>query len=187
VTNKQYHECVKAGICDEPLDLGINCTYLYATARSAPDYPINCVSLRHAQQFAHYAGASLPTDIEWLHAASSGGQHFTLPNGLSYASQQNFVLCDQRPCKTYSAKVCVHAKGNSVQGVCDLIGNVAEYVKPTLLAEGEGSVMGGGFQDPLKSASVYYRSRVQGDDQTLDKGIRLVVPGYYGVGYTSVK
>ena len=91
------------------------------------DHPAHSLSWFDLQRYAEWAGVRLLTESEWEYVAKSQGESITYPWGdespdCSYAS---FSRCE--PSNT--SKVCAKPKGNSSQGLCDLGGNVIEWVQ----------------------------------------------------------
>jgi iron(II)-dependent oxidoreductase len=128
VTVAQYRLCMAAGKCGAPARPdGYNCNL------GQPDreqHPINCVSWDQAQAFAAFAGGRLPSESEWEFAATSGGKDQPWPWGGGAIEPQHAVAAlartDADPQST--APVCSKPAGNSAQGLCDLMGNVSEWV-----------------------------------------------------------
>ena len=86
VTVAQYRDCVDAGVCFLPAaheawtsgseSCLTDATWL-RTDEASRSMPINCLSRGHAERFANWVGARLPSAEEWLHAATSEGAHTT--------------------------------------------------------------------------------------------------------------
>jgi formylglycine-generating enzyme required for sulfatase activity len=149
VTVGQYRKCVDAGACTAP-DTGGSCD----GDSGREDHPVNCVDWHQAQAFAVWAGGRLPTEAEWEYAARSGGQSWTYPWGNESATCSRAVMkegttgCGQE--RTWP--VCSKPEGNSTQGVCDLSGNVWEWVQDTYQetykgAPGDGTAWETGASD----------------------------------------
>lgn len=133
VTAAQYHHCVEAGACTRPKE-GQGCVTL--TAHSAR--PINCVSWKQAREFAEWIGARLPTEIEWAYAAQ-GDQARSHPWGEARVDCSRAVILGnaQNADETDQGEgcgegephvVCSRPQGNSPEGLCDLVGNLWEWV-----------------------------------------------------------
>ena len=130
VTVGQYRACVNAGACDEPPTGNSNKYNWSANAAGLENHPINGVSWINARQFASWVGARLPSESEWEFAARSQGQDITYPwgNEAPDCERVNFGGCDGDD-GADTSRVCTHGAGSSAQGVCDLGGNVWEWVE----------------------------------------------------------
>lgn len=129
ITVDQYAKCVKAGVCKE-MNFEQNkdenkCNYGWWRHG---EHPMNCVDWFGADTFCKWAGGRLPTDKEWYAEASAGGTR-KYPWGESDVSCQ-FAVIDQGGigCNEKSTwPVCSKEAGNSVNGLCDMAGNVWEW------------------------------------------------------------
>lgn len=124
VTVTQYAECVKAGKCEEPPEA---CNWGDPERRQ---YPVNCVHWGNAVQYAKFAatrpgteGARLPTEAEWEYAATSAGKEPEHPWG------NREMTCDRETGNCGTAQVCSRPEGNTEQGLCDMIGNLYQWVQ----------------------------------------------------------
>jgi len=127
VTVAQYEDCVVAGDCSEP-NLGAYCNW---DEVGYEDHPVNCVDWYQADDFCEWIGGRLPSESEWEYAARSGGQQIVYPWGDQVASCYYAVMDDGGVgCGTDRTwEVCSKITGHSDQGLCDLAGNVAEWVQ----------------------------------------------------------
>ena len=134
VTVAQYRACLEAGACPayrEALSCNLN-------HDDRDDHPINCVKWSDAQAFAAWAGGRLPTEAEWEYAARSGGQEQDYPWGDERPTCDRAIMVEPLidpdmatpGCDRGTAwPVCSRPQGHSDQGVCDLVGNVYEWVE----------------------------------------------------------
>ena len=121
----QYKVCVEADVCRAPTSeasayqMGLN------------DHPVNGVTWEDAKAFADFVGARLPSEAEWEYAARSGGQEITYPWGndepdcdrVNYAYDGAFDSCVGT-----TTPVCSYPMGNTAQGLCDMVGNLKEWL-----------------------------------------------------------
>ena len=135
ITVNQYRACVDAGACNEPrCDVNTDeflfsepCNYAYGR----DDHPVNFVTWRDLRIFGAWVGADLPTEAQWEFAARGGGRDQLYPWGddrlncdqIATAGPESIGLCPHS-----TSGVCMFPESHSSQGVCDLSGNVFEFV-----------------------------------------------------------
>ncbi len=131
ITVGQYQKCIDVGECSVP-DRGYHCN-LDDDEGQGPNTPMNCVSWQQARTFAKWVGGDLPSESQWLYVAISQGKNIQYPWGnepdlscdLAVISKKNYEFaCGHRR----SWEVCSKTLGNTQQGVCDMLGNVREWV-----------------------------------------------------------
>ncbi|MBI5243582.1 MAG: formylglycine-generating enzyme family protein [Elusimicrobia bacterium] len=116
VTNKQYRACVEAGACAPP-----------SSYEGGDDQPVVNVDWNKAKAFSEWVGGRLPTEAEWEYAARSAGKDRKYPWGDGDATCERAVISG---CSSGKAEpVCSKPRGNTQQGLCDMAGNVWEWVQ----------------------------------------------------------
>ena len=196
ITVAQYRACVEAGACQKPGG-GYYCNW---GKEDRDNHPINCVTWHQAVVFCKWAGGRLPTEAEWEYAArGNDGRRF--PWGNQEATCQYAAMCDGETKEgtgtTYSGcgkdstwPVCSKPAGNSKDGLCDMAGNVWEWVSdwygdypaapqkdPKGPTKGELKVLRGGSWDSIpKNCQSAVRNGYLPDVQNYDAGFRLVRP-----------
>jgi formylglycine-generating enzyme required for sulfatase activity len=199
VTVEQYAECVMKGRCTAP-KAGGSCNWGVAGRQL---HPVNCVNWDQSNQYAKFKGARLPSEAEWEYAATSGGRNQKYPWGNDEATCDNTVMYGNGGlgCGNESTMpVCSKPAGNTAQGLCDMAGNVWQWVQDIYhdSYKGVGSAFEGmGFRRVTRGGSFKSSSDVLRADfrfnsdpgvHYIDIGFRLVkskvVPGVVpGPGY----
>ena len=154
VTVDQYRACVDEGDCTAP-NSGYDCNW------DKPDrgsHPINCVDWDQAQAFATWAGGRLPSEAEWEYAARSGGQDWKYPWGDEGATCARAVMADDMGAgcgRDSTWPVCSKPSGNTTDGLCDMAGNVWEWVQDGHHHNYDGAPTdGSAWEPPTASARV---------------------------------
>ncbi|MBN2496794.1 MAG: formylglycine-generating enzyme family protein [Deltaproteobacteria bacterium] len=137
VTAAAYGRCVSAGRCTPP-EIAEGCNW---GKRGRQDHPVNCVSWQQADAYCRFAGGRLPTEAEW-EKACRGTDDRIYPWGPEPADCERAVMVStESGCGAQRTfPVCSHPAGNSPYGLCDMAGNVWEWVAdwyaPTVYAQG---------------------------------------------------
>jgi len=138
VTVEQYEECVIKGKC-EAAATGYYCNWGQKDRRR---HPINCVNWKDANDFAAFKGARLPSEAEYEYAATSKGKNQPYPWGKDEATCEKAVMHGNGGYGCGSdgtMPVCSKPKGNTEQGLCDMVGNVWQWVGDTWHASYAGA------------------------------------------------
>ena len=128
-TVRLYQRCVTAGTCTPPRSEEDDRKCNWGDVDRV-GHPVNCVDWKQAADFCQWVGARLPTESEWYAEASAAGTR-DFPWGDTYPSCDQAVFtrrgggCGLR---LTTAPGCSRPLGNSVSGLCDMAGNVWEWV-----------------------------------------------------------
>jgi formylglycine-generating enzyme required for sulfatase activity len=132
VTVSMYKSCVEAGYCTMPnCPQGpLTCNYVDPMRQ---DHPVTYVNWVQIMKFATWMGARLPTEAEWEYAARSQGTQSIYPWGdeePSNCNLANVYMEEYSLCHIAATKpVCASEDGNTAQGLCDMAGNVYEWLQ----------------------------------------------------------
>ena len=122
VTNLQYAQCVRAGIC-----FGAGSSVEKSNEKI--DHPVSSVSWEEAQAYCAYAGGRLPSEAEWEKAARGGLEAMPYPWGNSdpicQSGADHGALSSD--CNLKDALPVGSFQPNGF-GVYDMAGNVWEWV-----------------------------------------------------------
>ena len=184
VTVGQYSECVYRGACKAPYTRHSDkCNWGKPERRF---YPINCVNWVMAEAYAKFVGARLPSESQWEYAARSAGKNLKYPWGNEKPTDDKAVICvknDLRFCGT-TMPVCSKPAGNTKQGLCDMAGNVEEWIDDQFessyeYAHGDGSASYGSGMPGSESYTTVVRG---GSYYSVPHDYRLQTAGrFHGV------
>lgn len=129
ITVAQFRECVSAGACTEPDEGG---EYENWHQPGFENHPVNAVDFFQARSFCNWIGGDLPSESIWEYAARSGGKAQTYPWGNDIADCEKAIMDNAVQVDGCGTKrtwpVCSRPTGNTRQGLCDMAGNVWEWV-----------------------------------------------------------
>lgn len=139
VTFKQYEACVRAGACTPAHADDGQCRAdehhrgprKLAEVFRGPNHPVVCVTREQARTFARWAGGRLPSEAEWEFAARSRGKVRAYPWGDEPPTCERAVMKDlYAGCNRHATwPVCSRPRGNTEQGLCDMTGEVWEWME----------------------------------------------------------
>jgi sulfatase modifying factor 1 len=149
------------------------CTYGKAALAS---HPINCLLQSQAAQFCAWAGGRLPTEVEWLNGAGIQ-QLRRYPWGPEPLSCERAIWGGGREnpdgCGTDSTwPVCSKPKGNSPEGLCDMIGNVKEWTSTRRNEDYYVLLLGGWFTENRNELTLDYSNWYLPTARNFDFGVR---------------
>jgi len=132
VTVGAYTGCVRAGSCTPPDMSGFYCNqYDVPHWDLDADLPIVCIGTEQAAAFCSFLGARLPFESEWEFAMRNGGEDVLFPWGADAISCDHAIVsgsqdsgCDRRE----PWPGCSRDDDRTSAGICDLAGNVREFV-----------------------------------------------------------
>lgn len=131
VTMEQYAVCSNSGGCDDPISVleDPGCTWGTGSDQSRP---VNCVTWYQARDFCEWAGGRLPSEAEWEYAARGMGQDAIFPWGNEEIDCGHAVMVEAGVggCGTGTTwSVCSLPGGHTPEGLCDMSGNVHEWIE----------------------------------------------------------
>ncbi len=160
VTAGQYAACVDAKQCSatdvrRPSESSDDTLCNFARRL---DHPMNCVTHTEATTFCGWLGGALPTRAQWRLAATQDEPPIPrlYPWGAADPSCDATVMKDARGAacgKSSTWAACEHAGDRTANGLCDVGGNVREWVAdvPPKVADTLGptgrALVGGAFDD----------------------------------------
>ena len=188
VTVAQYERCIEEGPCTYP-ERTEDCNF----GRDGYDrHPVNCVTRAQARLFGRWVRGRLPSEAEWEYVALSLGKTRGYPWGEETPTCRHATLnLGGEGCGAGSAQpACVSYLGYSQQGVCDLAGNVWEWMADDFLRdpdrvpldgtpystdkEVKGVRRGGGWTSTIPDLSPQRRSSIHPETASPELGFRVV-------------
>jgi sulfatase modifying factor 1 len=138
VTVGEYRICVQSGNCLTPIDsiTSQSCNWT-PMAHQKENHPMNCINWQEARTYANWAGGDLLSETQWEYVATAQGIEQIYPWGNALPTCDlanhmaniagNYAFCINPP-NGGTLPVCSLREGNTAQGVCDMAGNVWEWV-----------------------------------------------------------
>jgi len=143
VTRKQYMQCVVAGFCTRPSNVGRVSGYV-------DDEPVFGVDWNQAAIYSKWVGGRLPSEAEWEYAARSAGKDYKYPWGNEDPTCDRAVTIGCAKNKAPAPDpVCSTPLGNSEQGLCDMAGDAWEWVQDLYHNSYDRSSVNGGAWEAL--------------------------------------
>jgi len=168
ITVRAYRACVEAAACTPPGNAE-GCSGL---APAHDIVPVTCIDGFQARVYCRWIGGHLPTPEEWQSAATDVGRR-AWPWGDEAPTCDRAVMSDAKGpgCGTKGPfPVCSHPAGASAEGLCDLVGNVAEWTDGT---DGADQIfLGGGWRDPADLLDIGMRGLRAATESDADLGFR---------------
>jgi formylglycine-generating enzyme required for sulfatase activity len=132
ITVFQYNDCFADGECTTP-NTSEGCNWGVA---GRGNHPVNCVDVFQAETYCSWLGGRLPSESEWEYAARAGGLDIEYPWGddtpscdlAIMAALIDDVVVESCGEGEITWPVCSKPPGNTEQGLCDMAGNVWEWV-----------------------------------------------------------
>lgn len=151
ITVGQYRACVDAGVCSEP-DSIADCNWPYVERAS---HPVNCVDFVQATTYCAWVNARLPSDAEWLEAATWGGASKTPWGGDVIGCDRVVHAHDGPGCGIRTTwPVCSKPSGSTPAGHCDLLGGVFEWTTSVPESQPTWRIIEGGSWVTSRAAMV---------------------------------
>jgi formylglycine-generating enzyme required for sulfatase activity len=135
----QFKECVNAEACSDDYFSEYESEMSYPHCNLGRlwygHHPMNCVNLQAAREYCAFKEARLPTEAEWEFAARSRGRDRLYPWGdeeptCELTVFQEISSVEEAGCSMNDAwPICSKPLGNTEQGLCDMAGNVWEWVE----------------------------------------------------------
>ena len=139
VTVDQYGACMSAGKCD-PIGVEVDCGNLGTANYLTPgneQHPMNCMNWFQSDQYCKWVGKELCTEAQWEKGArggceKNGGPSNCMGQSRMYPWGNDTPTCDlaaMTGCHPGTQVRCSSSPvGDSPYGLCDMAGNVEEWV-----------------------------------------------------------
>lgn len=126
VTNREYRDCVAAGVCPVPRRFDAPGRKSYFDNPEFDLFPVMYVSWWNALTYCQWVGKRLPTEAEWEKAARGPIDTRPWPWGIEgpTCERANFSV----RCSARTDQVGSHPTGASPYGAMDMAGNMFEWV-----------------------------------------------------------
>jgi formylglycine-generating enzyme required for sulfatase activity len=160
VTYDRFLDCVHGNLCS-PL-----------SGSREPGQPVTGIPAHEAQKFCAFAGGRLPSEAQWVFAASGGGRYRYPWGPFGLVCRRAAFGLERGPCASGEAMpelAGARPDGATPDGIFDLAGNVAEWVIRT---DTSAVPLGGSFRSSLASSMKSWNTRPARDSTADDVGFR---------------
>lgn len=125
VTEAEYEACRASGACTK---ISSDCRAMYDTPFTSAELPVTCIDFSQARAYCASQGGRLPTELEWEYALRNGGAEASFPWGDDDPSCDHTII-DDGCGRNEQWPGCSREDDVTTQGICDLVGNVLEWVE----------------------------------------------------------
>ena len=193
VSNAAFDACVREGACGER-DIercrlrslrGFEFGADIPERMLAPHHPAVCLTYEDAEDVCAWREMEVPTADMWERLARSGQAtlypwrgNFWAPGILNWGERDmtGYPIAGRLDGAEFTNRVDAYPDGATSEGLRNLMGNVAEWVQPGPLDEGEGhaGIRGGSYADDVRTLRVTRHESVPQSQRRSDVGVRCV-------------
>ncbi|MCB9684577.1 MAG: formylglycine-generating enzyme family protein [Alphaproteobacteria bacterium] len=178
-----WDRCVTDGACVDVIARGAPS---YCQDR-LPEHPRGCLSAEDAADVCAWLGGSVASEAQWEYAARSGGQERIYPWGDEPAPTCDLAVLgyvDNDPCgEEGPGLACSRPDGNTADGLCDMAGNLYEWVADAYHGSYDGAPAdGSAWTEPPSTWGILRGGGINSDESVTTTNRVFHEPTFYYSG-----